>query len=134
MRVTRIPETGQRFVPLLLPLVMVLVLVVLEWGGGDAFTSHEVRFTDPSENGLAIMPASCASSPAYFHTHLGSTTDPTGYGLLSATGQTEYGATHLGISLCVTNASGASYFIPAKTAEEMQAFYNATIPGIQSWP
>ena len=32
---------------------------------GPAFTSSEVRFTDASRSGLAIVPASCPSSPHY---------------------------------------------------------------------
>lgn len=98
-----------------------------------AFDSHEVRFTDASKSGLHIMPASCSSSPNYYHTFLTLTDDDKG--LISATGETEYGATMQGIHVCVTNSSGASYFIPANTAAEVNSFKNrsTSIPGVQSW-
>lgn len=113
--------------------------------------SHEVTFTDSSKGGLAIMPASCASSPGYYHASLGSVVDVNGYSFVSDTGQTEYGAfgcyggngscnvetggTGTLTYICTTNTSGSSYFIPANTAAELNAVkaLGSSIPGLQIW-
>src|SRR3989344_8089166 len=53
--------------PLALGAMLVGVLVVFSVLAGSqqaSFVSSEVKFTDASANGLAIMPASCASTPS----------------------------------------------------------------------
>ena len=51
---------------LLFALVLLLLALVAAGGTGkDAFVSTEVKFTDVSARGLAIVPASCPSSPHY---------------------------------------------------------------------
>lgn len=94
------------------------------------FASVELKFTDPSTSGLAIMPASCASSPAYYHGGLSSPWDGRGY--LSYSGTSEYGAYKHGVYICVTNYSGNAYYIPANTAAEMNSFKakGTSIPGV----
>jgi hypothetical protein len=88
------------------------------------FVSSEVQFSDFSTSGLELTPASCASSPSYYHTLLTPTTDGRGYITNSVT--TDFGrlAPYLGIYICVTNTSNParSYFVPANTAAEYNAF------------
>ncbi len=128
-----------------------LMLAVLPSASRRApLSSSETRFVEKSEHGLNIMPASCASSPAYYHADLAATADSKGFVSSSVAG--EYGAgTTFGAPLCtcgadgctpvgcvqstyvcVTNTTGNTYFIPAKTAAELQAFKNlgSSIPGL----
>ena len=114
-------EKWRDFAPLLLPVVALLVVALFEWQGGSDFTSHEVTFTDASPSGLAILPASCASNPAHFHSNLPTTNDGGGYHTTVA-GENQAGATRHGVSVCITNSTGNSYFIPANTAAELTSF------------
>ncbi len=111
-------------------LIIALVLLSSITPRHGAFISSELLFTDPSKRGLQIMPASCASNPMYFHYALPVSGDAKGF--WSYNGTTEVGALSNGLYVCVTNTSGAGYFIPANTAAEIQAFKNlgSTQPGL----
>ncbi len=133
----------------------VFLLVAFSMDGGlrgvsyEKSFSHEVTFTDSSESGLAIMPASCASNPEYYHGVLDSAVDENGYSFVSETGQTEYGTygcyggnglcneggTGEAVYICTTNTSGNSYFIHANTTAELNAVkaLGSSIPGLQIW-
>jgi hypothetical protein len=92
-----------------------------------AVSSSEVHFSEISKHGLNIMPASCALNASYYHLPLSPTIDNNGFFILS--GESERGAyvPSAGLYVCVeSNASGNVYFIPAKTAAELQAFKNAS--------
>lgn len=118
-----------------LGIVAAIVVALVAYTGASApregFASSEVYFTDTSPGGLAIMPASCASSPSYYHYAL--TVQGAGYSI--ATGLSEYGAYKHGVYVCVTNTSGSTYFIPANSATELNSFKarSTVIPGLQSW-
>jgi hypothetical protein len=133
MTKTHTYDTQQLFVWLMLLLGFFFLIGIFDAPERVAFDSHEVQFTDASHGGLAIMPASCSSSPANSHGTLAASDDGLGY--ISATGQSEYGVTKFGVSVCVTNTSGASYFVPGNTAGELNAVkaVGSTIPGLQIW-
>lgn len=99
----------------------------------NTFVSHEVTFTHSSSAGLAIMPASCASNPSYYHITMATTTDSKGY--VSPAGSTEYGAIKFSTAICITNTTGANYFVPAETAAEWNAVkaLGTSIPGVTVW-
>lgn len=112
----------------------------------SAVLSSETRIVETSKSGMDIVPASCASDPAWYHNTLPETADLKGY--KSDTGTTEYGNTkNWGagpVFTCVTNTSGSSYFIPANSPTEMFSFnalsntvsgltvYGSTPPGVVS--
>jgi hypothetical protein len=108
---------GQLLIWLALLVVALFLIGFVHRSERVAFVSSEIAFTDPSASGLAIMPASCASDPSYYHGSLSATADGLGY--VSADAQTEYGASRNSVFVCVTNTTGASYFVPANTASEM---------------
>ncbi len=116
-----------------------VVLLAILWGALSineraVFSSVEVDFIEESSKGLAIVPASCASSPGYFHADLVLTSDQKGY--ISYSGQSEYGRyTYRGEYICITNSTGYTYFVPSYTAAELTAFKNraASIPGLSVW-
>lgn len=93
----------------------------------------EAQFTDPSPAGMKIVPASCASSPNYYHGSLNATTDNLGY--ILTPGVSEFGgyARDTSAYFCVSNSSGNTYFIPAKTQSEVNSFKVAPPPGVQAW-
>lgn len=93
----------------------------------------EAKFTDASPNGLHIMPASCSSNPSYFHGFLASTND--GGGFRTYPGAVEDGAyaPNAGMYVCVINSSGNAYFIPARSAAELQSFKNYPPPGVAAY-
>lgn len=97
-------------------------------------SSAETRFVENSQHGLGIVPASCASNPGYYHSHLYTAPGNT-RAFVSHTGETEYGASLAGDTyyICVTNTSGNAYFIPANTIGEAASFKSATIPGVSKW-
>jgi|GEM_PF-4770700 len=108
--------SGERWLPphilkgvvqiLLVPIACAILLYLLLNGvSREGFVSSEVFFTDFSAAGLAIMPASCASNPSYFHSNL----TAHGNGFLIASGQFEYGVTNNSMSLCATNTTGGGY-------------------------
>lgn len=130
----------QQFAVILIALATCLLLVEAFAGATTErakFVSSEVYFSDVSPRGMQILPASCSSSPSSYHGNLTATSDGKGY--TSSSGQTEYGATKAfgfqSYYVCVTNSSGASYFVPANTAAELQSFINkgSSIPGVQIW-
>jgi hypothetical protein len=53
------------FLTLGLLLAAILLVSVISLHQGKGFASAEVKFTDASESGLAIVPASCPSTPDY---------------------------------------------------------------------
>jgi hypothetical protein len=112
-------NTWRDAAPLALPILALLLIALVEWGTPESFVSHEVTFTDRSPDGLAIMPASCASDPAQFHTSLPATSDGKGY--TRAPGTSQRGATKNGVSICTTNTTASTFFIPANTAAEMNS-------------
>ncbi len=95
-----------------------------------AFVSHEVTFTDTSEQGMQIMPASCFSSAAYYHTDLPVVAG--GYGYFLGPGFSEAGAwaPYAGMYICMSNTSGNSYFIPALSAYELNMFKSYKPSGV----
>lgn len=110
---------------LIVAALALLVLVVLGTQGGQrtAQVSVETHFVERSAHGLAIMPASCASSPSQFHSALPLSGDSLGF--VTSPGQSEYGASVVSTYVCVTNPTGSTYFVPSKTANELQLFKNA---------
>ncbi len=95
------------------------------------FVSSEIRFTELSEAGLDIVPASCSSAPYYPH-FAGDCTCPTGaqpakegasgYELLTMLNRR---IDKHSVHLCVDNTSANQYFVPGNTPAEVQAFKNA---------
>ena len=86
--------------------------------------SVEVSFTDASKSGLEIMPASCASGvPPY-------SGDNKGYVISPGASNNEINSN--GDYFCVSNTSGNTYYIPANTKAEIDAFLNkaASLPGV----
>lgn len=108
-----------------------VVFAYLPQQGLPPFTSAEVHFYDPSTHGLKIMPASCASSASWYHSALTATGD--GYGYKIANGVTEAGGLFAGVYVCVTNASGNTVFVPAKTANEINQFKAHPPTGVSAW-
>lgn len=116
--------------------VLIALFAVVSVFHRDTFSSTEINFIEKSAHGLGIVPASCASSPSYYHYNLATTSD--GHGLKSQPGETadfgyfaDYGA---GVNyLCVNNSGSNTYFIPMRTAAEMNSFKarNGTLPGLQ---
>ena len=92
------------------------------------FVSSEVKFTDSSPGGLQIVPASCASG--IYHTAL--PPNPDGLSYVTRSPEVEYGADKFLTSVCVTNNTGVTYFVPANTAAEFQSFkaVGTRIPGL----
>ncbi len=88
------------------------------------FVSAEVQFTDHSVSGMQLTPASCASSPSYYHSLLSATTDGKGYVIHGQQLEGGVYATYLGAYVCIENTSpaGYSYFVPALTASEYNIF------------
>lgn len=125
MQVRHSHTIAHYLVQLALLVALFFVIGLFDMPQRAAFDSHEVRFTDSSRGGLAIMPASCASNPGYYHSNL--TVQGAGYSI--ASGQSEYGAHKNGLYLCVTNTSGVTYFIPANNAVEMNSFRSAASGG-----
>ena len=107
---------------LLLVVVALIVYLLLFDSTRTPFSSSETRFTESSTHGLNIMPASCASFDGYYHALLHFSGDQLGFA--SNSGETEYGAyvAYLTKFICVTNNTGKIYYVPAKTAAELQAF------------
>ena len=110
-------------------LISVLVLVVVGVGmlsfvlhESNGSASPEVKFTDASKSGLAIVPASGASFP-YCYYSLGTSGDGGGFNLLANI--SNYYVSAAGLTFCVSNSSGNEYFIPARTTAELQSFINA---------
>ncbi|HUO50309.1 MAG TPA: hypothetical protein VMU25_01970 [Candidatus Paceibacterota bacterium] len=102
--------------------------------GRVAAKSPEVDFADTSKNsGLEIVPASCASSPSYYHASLQASGDGRGYVL--GPGQIEYGAydSYTGQYVCASNTSGYNVFIPGNTASEINYFSAYPPPGVTAW-
>ena len=122
--------------------VLLLVVAILYTSSFAAervrkpIASSETNFVEVSAHGLGILPASCASSPQYFHYHLATALGGNNFGFVSRPGETDYGES-LSASLqylCVTNTSGLQYFIPANTTAEINAFKAApALPGLQKW-
>lgn len=97
----------------------------------QSFSSHEASFTDFSRGGLKILPASCASSPIYYHGYLLMTSDT--YGYVSDSNGKEDGVTKFSTPVCVTNETGHNYFVPTKSLEELTSFKNlkTSVPNLQ---
>ena len=95
--------------------------------------SAETNFAETSAHGASIMPASCASGPQYFHFHAYTSADNRGF--VAYTGEVEFGASLAANTafLCFTNVSGATYYIPANTLAEVNAFKAATLSGVTKW-
>ena len=95
--------------------------------------SSETNFVERSTGGLSIVPASCASSPQYYHGALPVTGDTLGF--VTTSGESEYGAysSLAGVYVCVTNSSGAQYFIPANNLSELNSFKAAPPSGVSAW-
>lgn len=115
--------------------VVILALSMGSYGTRAPLASAETNFIETSTHGLGILPASCASSPAYYHFHLYAGLLGNVRGFISHPGESEYGANLAGIAtyICVTNGSGSSYFVPANTAAEVSAFKAASVPGVSKW-
>ena len=129
-------KIDERKLPILL-LLLIGVYFIATFGiqgQRQPTASSETNFVERSEHGLSIMPASCASPPIYYHNGMLASSD--GRGFISSNGQTDYGASigspGSSIAVCVTNATGLSYFVPANTGEEFLAFKNlgTSIPGL----
>jgi hypothetical protein len=119
----------------------------------SALSSVEVNFIEKSAQGLGIVPASCASSPSYYHYNLTLTAD--NHGVKSQPGETadygyfaNYGETRTDTVcdkngcqqvttpvyryICVNNSSANSFFIPGHTINELESFRarRGAIPGL----
>ncbi len=113
-----------------------LIVGILSLPHRAAISSAEVSFVEVSAGGLGIIPASCASSPTYYHIKLARTSDL--HGFISYNGQTQDFGEYLDYGggvvryFCVSNSSGSAIFIPAHTALELDYFkyYGASIPGV----
>lgn len=117
---------------------VLFLLGFVQFPARSAFVSSEVQFTDPSDSGLQIMPASCASgeggpTPQYYHGNLSATGDGLGY--FSVAGELERGAYRNSVYICISNTTTVNVFVPANTAAEMNALkaVGATIPQFMVW-
>ncbi len=130
----KIPHVAARGELNLLAIALFLVIVTISFEtlSNNTFTSQEVHFTDMSQSGMKILPASCASSPVYYHGYLFQTA-PNHEGYKTLHNDQEQGITKFSIPVCVTNRTGQTYFVPAMTIDELNAFKNVQnlIPGLQ---
>jgi hypothetical protein len=83
----------------------------------------EAKFTDASPKGLAIVPASGASNPC--SNPPTPTADNGGYNL--SANQTGVYINSGSLQFCTNNTGTYDYFIPQKTAAELQSFHTASI-------
>lgn len=127
-------KLGRSVVALAFVVGCMIALAALAPSVRAPLTSSEIDFFDASARGLGILPASCASSPMYYHYHAFVAPGNT-RAFVSNTGETEYGATLTGAGtyVCITNATGLNYFVPANTAAEINAFKAKVIPGMSKW-
>ncbi len=114
---------------------VIAFIALVSNGSGEskqyAYT-NEAAFADNSASGMFIVPASCPSDPHYAgHCSCpelyASSTD--GLGKVVDTGPSRRIREH-NYFRCVTNASGGTYFVPAKTAEELNSFFTNPPPGV----
>ena len=106
--------------------VIFLLLAVAALHSGIVPTrSIEVAFTDIAPNGLAIVPASCPSAApiAPGATIGGKSLAYTGYEV--TTNSTGEGVYNSGFGYCVVNPKSSTYFVPANTTAELNAFFNS---------
>jgi len=103
---------------------VLLLLVALTQGVRSPFASVEMRFTDSSAHGLAIMPASCASYGSGNY-HYNATNIGDGGYQIPPDGN-EYGAydAWAGWFFCIQNYSGAYVYVPGRSAGELQTMKN----------
>ena len=119
--------------------IIAIVLALLAIWFGDVqrppLATAETQFVETSAHGMGITPASCASSPVYYHYHLFAGLNGNVRGFVVYPGNLEHGATLSGIStyICISNCSANSIFVPANTAAEVNAFKAATIPSVSKW-
>lgn len=113
--------------------VFVLLSLAMRSPERSPVASAETNFAETSEHGASIMPASCASSPNYYHYHAYTSADNRGF--VAYTGEVEFGASLAGSTsfLCFSNSSGATYYIPANTIAEVNAFKAASLSGVTKW-
>jgi len=145
---------------LVLLLIAAATLFVLSFlpDARTVVSSSETRFSEISAHGLNIVPASCASvGPAAYHELLPSTADNQGYisqptPLCRGTDCGDYGAFSPALEaallgggsnrggsygyFCINNYSSNTYFVPARTASELQTALNAlkTFPNVAAYP
>lgn len=126
--------------------VLALLVVYVGIQKTSGHISPEVGFTDTAPDGLAILPASGASSPCPATLP---STDGSGaggyyanaYRLANAVSQAmvdnnyntsgindKYGSNS--IVFCITNGGSYYYFVPASTTNEINSFYNAAQAGL----
>jgi hypothetical protein len=84
----------------------------------------ETEIVTHSPSGLRIVPASCESSPNYYHFSPPASSDLQGY-TIPSDGRS-YGTYRLGYTFCIFNNRGATYFVPAKTASELVNFWSGS--------
>jgi hypothetical protein len=144
MKITGSEKKARAQLALLLIATVVLLTLSFLPNSRTAISSSETKFSELSAHGLNIVPASCASSASYYHTALSVTADGGGYVSPSDGGEDgAYNAalysagTSCGIGcvtgassgyFCVINSTGSTYFIPARTANELNTALNA-LPG-----
>lgn len=115
-------------------LIAILLILAFSYAAPRApIGSSETTFTANTPSGLVLIPASCASAVTYTHGTLSASADAGGFVLGPSV--SEYGAysTPAAMYVCATNSSGNTYFIPAMTAAELQAFKAAPPSGVTAW-
>ena len=84
--------------------------------------SPELGFTDKTPSGLQILPASGSGTPC--STALpASPTNPNAYALYGGVAQVNINSQTM--YFCIDNASIYQYFVPSKSYNELNSFYNA---------
>ncbi len=113
--------------------MLVFVVAVFRESDRASFVSVETNFVERSQSGLGIIPASCASSPYYYHYHLFAALGDNARAFSSNNNETEFGGMVGTVPLCITNTSGYNLYVPANTPAELDSFRAGAVPGVSVW-
>jgi hypothetical protein len=106
--------------------LLVLIAVAVFRSGILPLRSIEVAFSDIAPDGLAIVPASCASpAPPYSQMSTVKSGEYLGYKIPPGTHQADIYISNISTEFCITNTSSFTYFLPLNSAAEANAFISA---------